>query len=447
MKPNILFLVIDSCRADKCYGNNKTSKTPNIDTLIKNGIYFSQDIATVDGTDPSLGCIFTGKYPFKSGIDFFRNHSKATEYFDILKESGYILYGTVPDTHIFQTLTSKFEDKDIFQAIPACLLHQGVGKLIIDRLESKRMREPWIYYIHLMDLHPTAGAFVIPDEFDNEKYGNTRYERALSATDVWIGKILKNINLDKTLVVVTADHGDYIPVAAYSLDDIGIIGKVMRKGKQLVPSLEPAGLKLYILLRKQVRAFRKRKLKRVLTSDEFRTLETRRGWHLYDELIHVPLIFAGWNIISPSLITQQVRHIDVFPTITELIGLADKNDVDGRSLVPLIQGKQVDELPSYIENHSKDPKKMGNVIGIRTSKYKYYRSRNNPKKNVVLFDLQNDPSEKINIAMNRPNIVEKMEKMLTEVREDTLPENEIEEMSAEEKRKAMKVLREMGYDE
>ncbi|EIJ66141.1 hypothetical protein BD31_I2198, partial [Candidatus Nitrosopumilus salaria BD31] len=42
MKPNILFLVIDSMRSDKCYGKNKTSITPNIDSLIKQGIYFSQ---------------------------------------------------------------------------------------------------------------------------------------------------------------------------------------------------------------------------------------------------------------------------------------------------------------------------------------------------------------------------------------------------------------------
>ncbi len=33
MKPNILFLVIDSLRSDKCYGNKKTSITPHIDNL------------------------------------------------------------------------------------------------------------------------------------------------------------------------------------------------------------------------------------------------------------------------------------------------------------------------------------------------------------------------------------------------------------------------------
>ena len=42
MKPNILFLLIDTFRADKFSGKGKTSKTPNLDSLITNGAYFSR---------------------------------------------------------------------------------------------------------------------------------------------------------------------------------------------------------------------------------------------------------------------------------------------------------------------------------------------------------------------------------------------------------------------
>jgi len=34
-----VFFLIDGLRADQCYGENKSSKTPNIDSLIKKGIY------------------------------------------------------------------------------------------------------------------------------------------------------------------------------------------------------------------------------------------------------------------------------------------------------------------------------------------------------------------------------------------------------------------------
>ena len=41
MKPNILFIVIDSLRADRIFGKQKTASSPFIDSLIKKGVYFS----------------------------------------------------------------------------------------------------------------------------------------------------------------------------------------------------------------------------------------------------------------------------------------------------------------------------------------------------------------------------------------------------------------------
>jgi len=41
MRPNIIFFLIDGLRADQCFGNDKTSFTPNIDSLRKKGTYFT----------------------------------------------------------------------------------------------------------------------------------------------------------------------------------------------------------------------------------------------------------------------------------------------------------------------------------------------------------------------------------------------------------------------
>lgn len=97
MKPNILFITIDSLRSDKIYGDYRTSKTPNIDSLIKNGTYFTQAISSSDATGTCLGSVFTALYPFKTGITHFRFNSNVITYFDILKKHGYNIYGTVPD--------------------------------------------------------------------------------------------------------------------------------------------------------------------------------------------------------------------------------------------------------------------------------------------------------------------------------------------------------------
>lgn len=68
-KPNILFIVIDACRARNlgCYGYNKPT-SPNIDRLAKEGVLFENAWACTNFTDVSLTSIFSGKYPISHGI-------------------------------------------------------------------------------------------------------------------------------------------------------------------------------------------------------------------------------------------------------------------------------------------------------------------------------------------------------------------------------------------
>ncbi len=68
MKPNILFFVFDSLRADKFYGKFKTAKTPNFDKLMENGVYFEQAIASADATVLALNSIFNATFPFATGV-------------------------------------------------------------------------------------------------------------------------------------------------------------------------------------------------------------------------------------------------------------------------------------------------------------------------------------------------------------------------------------------
>jgi len=67
-KPNIIFLIIDSFRSDKFYGDTKKLKNLFLNDLINRGSYFSQAVSASDGTILSWSSIFTGKFPFKTGI-------------------------------------------------------------------------------------------------------------------------------------------------------------------------------------------------------------------------------------------------------------------------------------------------------------------------------------------------------------------------------------------
>jgi len=444
IKPNLLFLTIDSLYSDRIYGLNKTSKTPHIDFLIKNGINFTQAVSTSDATGLSLGSIFTASYPFKTGITHFYYDPQAPNYFDLLKKNGYNLYATVPDVSFFMKLTANFTDKDTYvydKRDSWVQLVGGIGQLIIDRFE-KKMKEPWIYFIHLMDLH---SPFYLPKEFDYENYGKTRYDRMVSAIDFWIGKFLEKIDLKNTLVILSSDHGDYIPIIEEEPKRQTRTQTVLRKGKEILPQLEPIGLKVYTTFHSIKRSLKLARLKKSLTEGELRTLDSRGQWNLYDELIRVPLIFSGYGIHSTKIISDQVRHVDIFPTIIDILKLQDLlANIDGRSLLSLLQGSKFDDVPAYIETGSRDPKKLGNIIGIRTRHFKYLRSRSNPTQNVSLFDLQNDPEEKNNIAQTNQEIVKEMEKILNDIRKDSIRE-EIKELTDDETKKIKEELKKLGY--
>lgn len=123
MKPNIFLLTIDSVRTDRFSGPKKTTITPNFDYVIKNGIFFNQNISSSDQTGTSLASIFTGKYPIKSGVTQFNFNFEFTTYFDHLANLGYSLYSSVPDLSFLQKITKNF--KKIFHMfmVPQMCIH------------------------------------------------------------------------------------------------------------------------------------------------------------------------------------------------------------------------------------------------------------------------------------------------------------------------------------
>jgi len=87
MPPNIFLLTIDSLRFDKTFGKNKSSVTPNLDSLVRNGTCFRQAICSADQTGLSLGSLFTSLYPFKSGISYFQVDHNAPNFFQLLQNN------------------------------------------------------------------------------------------------------------------------------------------------------------------------------------------------------------------------------------------------------------------------------------------------------------------------------------------------------------------------
>ncbi|MBT4813153.1 MAG: DUF4976 domain-containing protein, partial [Cryomorphaceae bacterium] len=126
------------------------------------------------------------------------------------------------------------------------------------------------------------------------------------------------------------------------------------------------------------------------------------------------------------------------------IGIKNEVDVDGQSLVPLMNGEDFDELPAYMESTPSIQMKANEVIGIRTSEFKYFRDREDKTKRVHLYDLKNDVNEDKNIS-EKKQIVEKMEKIIEELYKEKIMNSETE-FSEEETRAIEKELKKLGYD-
>lgn len=440
MKPNIIFLSIDSLRFDRIFGKNKSSITPNIDKLISNGVSFNQAISTADQTGLCLGSVFTSSYPFKTGISYFNFDHSIPNFFDIMKKESYELISYLPDLSFFKNVSKNFDSNEYYTYDKRDEWVQliGYGHDIIEKISN--LKNPWFYFIHLMDLRPP---YSIPEEFNKIEFGKTGYERMLSYIDSWIGKFIKKIKLDDTIFVLTADHGDYISILKNNdLNDIKL-PTILKKSKKIIPT--KVSDKILSSLQKQKKSNELQKLKDNLSSKDFRTLQNRCDDFLFDELLRIPLIFTGYNLPQNIVIHQQVRQIDIFPTLIEFGNLSSTIEkMDGKSLVPLLTDQNISEIPAYIETGSSNSKTLGNVIGIRTSNYKYLRSRYNKNQDVVLYDLKNDENETENIASSSDEIIEKMEEILQKIRDNSNVDDSVT-ISDEQSKEIEDELKKLGY--
>ena len=112
MRPNIIFFLIDGLRADQCFGKDKTSFTPNIDSLISKGMYFEQAVSSVDGTIVSLNTIFNSNFQVGNSARNKKIVLNENNLIDILKKNGYHIYGSIPNFTYFSSLLERFENEN-----------------------------------------------------------------------------------------------------------------------------------------------------------------------------------------------------------------------------------------------------------------------------------------------------------------------------------------------
>ena len=400
MKPNVIFILVDSLRADKFF-NNKNIKTPSIDLLIKKGINFKNAFSSSDYTITGYGSIFTGKYPINSGIEGMSYHklfSNTPNLITKLQSNGYHCYATIDSGMTEIGFNAKFENNDVGYDRTTTNLFEGLEEKILQKLLADDFLQPWFYFLHLDDLHIPIR---IPSEFKNKNYSE-RYDLVIEKLDRFLGNLLKIIDFENTLLVITSDHGDYLlsenPINNRS-------SSIKSKIRSKIPHSAYNSLS-------SIKRGTQHKIKEIQTIDPLdkRNLETRtaKNRYLFDDLVHIPLLFFGHGINEIGSVTDFVRSVDVSPTILNLLDIEhDPLNIDGISLTPIFNGKNVDILSVYLENtiFETDTKNPEPCVGLRTSQYKYFRLLSNPNEKIHLFDIVNDPLEKHNIFSKNPEII------------------------------------------
>jgi arylsulfatase A-like enzyme len=126
------------------------------------------------------------------------------------------------------------------------------------------------------------------------------------------------------------------------------------------------------------------------------------GWHLgekeitgkntlWDDGTRVPLIFAGPGVKGGQRCMQPAELLDIYPTLVDLCGLPQRNDLDGLSLLPQLQNAATKRERPAITSHN-----QGNH-GIRSERYRYIRYADGSEE---FYDHETDPNEWTNLAGN-----------------------------------------------
>lgn len=450
-KPNVLLIVVDCLRADRTFDPDRSAQTPNLNALAKRGTLFSHLITANSMTIPCMTTMFSGMYPNKHGVRAMVGARVADQVpllAEIMRDNGYNTYAEATGPlSTFYRLNRGFDHYEFRDGVKSSLLG-GWGDELIARFHNQEFAGPWFVYLHLWGVHRPRQ--ILP-QYNTPNYGKTEYDRAISSYDARLGELFDALD-DQTIVVVTGDHGEKIP-------ENSVEARVEFVKKSLTGSASNnTSTSVWVKRRrKAIASLRQswftaaRVLHRVGLLESPLASLTGHGYHVYDSLVRVPLVVAGHRPSSSGqVISDQVRQIDIMPTILDLAGLADEvpPSADGRSLTPLMQDESLTPIPAFIETcqNSREP---SNFYGVRYQGWKYAYDARTPTVPDELYDLSADPEETKNLAKTLPQRTADMRRLieqhLQQGRQSAV--SMTEEMSETEMAGLAEHLKKLGYVE
>lgn len=426
-RPNIIFILTDDHRTDALgYTGNPIIKTPTLDKLAKEGVYFQNAFVTTPISAASRASILTGLYERTHGYTFQQGPLKKP-YMDIsypvvLRQNGYY-------TGFFGKLGVDYKEAEkLFDKVD-----------IYDRAERMKDRRGYFYKkigndtVHLtrftgyeaqnfLQTVPSDKPFCLslsfsaphaqdmaPQQFfwqskSDTLYRNVRIPDPVLKEDKYFNALPKEVRegFNRTRWFYSYDTPE--KYQEHYKGYYRMITEIDDEIRDLLKLLEEKGIADNTVI--------------IFMGDNglFKGERQLAGkWLMYDLSIRVPMIIYDPRQVKHKDVKDMVLNIDIPKTILSLADVKVPGIYQGESLIPYIKGNTAPKVRKEILfEHLWNFKPIPSSEAIRTNEWKYIRYRNiqAPEE---LYNLKNDPNEKDNLAKdpNYNTLIEKFQKECT----------------------------------
>lgn len=428
--PNVLLITIETLRADhvSAYGYRRTT-TPNLDRLAAQGARFETVVAQAPFTLPSIASLMTGRTPPHHGV---RNHpatlsSEIETLAERFQAAGYQTAAMTRHTWLRRKsgLDQGFEEYHN-NKFAIGLDARGLSMAALDWLERRDPDRPFFLWLHFLDPHlpytpahpyavlykkgqradPRAKHLRSMIHVERESFAPTPYADIAGGPYYDLvfpyypdNPILLDLAFWRRSRGSIFFEADYAPEHVKEVRDLydGTILYTDDNLARIFQALSTHGLEDSTVV--------------AVTGDHGEAFDEHglsftHDFTLYDEVLRVPLVLRYPRSIEPGMrIDQQVRLMDLAPTLLELAGVESLPDVEAKSLVPLLHGGSLPFLNAYAESAPR--RRMfpeheriyydgirGKWRMVRTERWKLIRIPHPDGDRFELYDLASDPAEK-----------------------------------------------------
>ncbi|MFH2002814.1 MAG: sulfatase [Planctomycetota bacterium] len=409
----LILISLDTLRPDHlgCYGYERPV-SPVIDRLAGESVLFERAYSQAPYTLPSHTTLFTSLYPTVHGMHFHDYAPAKLEFMaEILAEngmatasfnsSGYLSreFGLQQGFDLYcevDPIGDRYLDGDPFNTNRLADGSAGSLDPALSWIQDRK-DEPFFLFLHTFMIHDYIPPRDLAEQFNEG--GESHIRLGKEAIGRLTTEYLNNPGLSQAEL-------DYF----INMYDAGIRAADEMIGR-LLSRLETLGIRDETLI--------------VIVSDHGEEFlehgSVRHSNTVYEELIRVPLLFSVPGRTEGLRLDPMVNLVDVMPTILELLQIEPPPIMQGRSLVPLMEGRTMEDRPVFAETQLPERSLRFCII---QNKWKYIEGSTDSSLSYPapaaeqLFNLEDDPHEKNDSKDQDPKRKGNLKQYLDRLRKD-----------------------------